>query len=201
MGQSRLRAAGDALLLWAHTRTLAVPHEYEAVESEPTVVVARDLGGPLAASHFAAVRAKANPRAAAAAAAAGGTVTSGEGPTAKRPRVEGSSGTVSLSHAITARANQGDALSLPAVPAAPASATTPAAAAAAAPGALPPPASSVLVATNGPPRVPPPPPPSGDGSELIGPDEVVYRHVAKYGRFFVLGRLMDWFNLEVGASG
>ena len=41
------RAAADALLLWAHTRTFAVAHRYAKVTSDPTPVFARDLGGPL----------------------------------------------------------------------------------------------------------------------------------------------------------
>jgi hypothetical protein len=38
------------------------------------------------------------------------------------------------------------------------------------------------------------------GAVEISGNEVVYHHVAKYGRYFVLGRLMDWFNLDEGSG-
>lgn len=45
--RSKHLAAADALLLWANTRTFAIPHTYESIESEPVSVMACDLGAPL----------------------------------------------------------------------------------------------------------------------------------------------------------
>ena len=45
------------------------------------------------------------------------------------------------------------------------------------------------------------PPKVRDGFvELVPGDELVHTYRARYGPYFILGRLLDWFNVEEGGA-